>query len=49
MPKPKEAPKPDEETQVTPKGYRIPIPKRSDFLGALERVSKPAEAKPKQK
>jgi hypothetical protein len=31
----------DEPTQKTEKGLEIPVPKKSDFLRDLEKVSKP--------
>lgn len=31
----------DEPKQKTPKGYEIPVPKRDEFFGDLEKVSKP--------
>lgn len=29
------------ETQKTPEGHEIPVPKRGEFLGNLKKVSKP--------
>ena len=36
----------DESTQTTPKGYKIPIPRRKDFEDALTKIANP-KSKPK--
>lgn len=36
-------------TQKTPKGYEIPVPSKSEFVGNLKKVSKPsAPSRPKK-
>jgi len=32
-----------EQTEKTPKGLTVPIPKRDDFLGNLKKVAKPGK------
>ena len=31
----------DEQTEQTPKGMTVPVPKRDEFFGNLKKVSKP--------
>jgi len=41
----------DEQTEQTPKGLTVPVPKRDEFFGNLKKVAepdKPSEGKPKQ-
>jgi hypothetical protein len=39
----KKQPKYDEPTQRTPKGSVLPLPKRSEIMDALRKLSKPAK------
>jgi len=41
----RKAPPPPQPVQTTPKGYQIPVPQRSDVLGALRKVSRPLPPK----
>lgn len=36
---------PPQSVQTTPKGYEIPVPQRSDVLGALRKVARPVPPK----
>ena len=41
----------DEQTEQTPKGLTVPVPKRDEFFGNLKKVAepdKPSEGKPKR-
>jgi hypothetical protein len=35
--------RPKEQTEQTPKGLTVPVPKRDDFLGNLKKVAKPGK------
>ncbi len=31
----------DQQTDMTPTGYKVPVPKRDDFFGNLKKAAKP--------
>jgi hypothetical protein len=35
----------DQQTEQTPTGYKVPVPKRNDFLGNLKKAAKPEPPK----
>jgi len=35
------------QTEQTPKGLTVPVPKRGDFIGNLKKAAKPDEPEPK--
>jgi hypothetical protein len=39
---------PQEPKQKTGKGLEIPVPKRKDFTGALDKLAPPVKPKPKR-
>jgi hypothetical protein len=45
----RKAPTPPQSVQTTPKGYEIPVPMRSDVLGALGKAAKPRKSKDEPK
>lgn len=42
MPKDKK----DQQTEQTPTGYTVPVPKRDEFFGNLKKAAKPSASKP---
>lgn len=42
----RKASKAPQPVQTTPKGYEIPVPQRSDVLGALRRAAQPQKPEP---
>jgi len=36
----------DQQTETTPTGYKVPVPKRDEFFGNLKKAAKPEPAKP---
>jgi hypothetical protein len=38
----------DQETEQTPKGLTVPVPKRRDFIGNLKKVAEPERKRPKK-
>jgi len=39
---------PQQPKQKTPKGLGIPVPKRKDFTGALDKLAPPVKPEPKR-
>lgn len=36
----------DQQTELTPKGYTVPVPKRDEFFGNLKKAAKPDTSAP---
>jgi hypothetical protein len=40
--------KDEQQTEQTPTGYKVPVPKRGEFIGNLKKAAKPDPDEPKK-